>query len=110
MSEQEDRYRRCSRWSEVPRGARIALMVVAGVVLVPAFFALFGAVTMWLWNWLMPTIFKLPTIGFWQAVGILALSHILFKGNRFGKPGKRQWKKEKIRERMGQEGPEETAG
>ena len=110
MSEQEDRDRRHRRWSKLPRGARIALMVAAGVVLVPAFFALFGAITMWLWNWLMPTIFKLPTIGFWQAVGILALSHILFKGNQFGKPGRTQWKKEKIRERMRQEGPEPTAG
>jgi len=36
------------------------------------------AVTMWLWNWLMPVIFGLPTIGFWQALGLLVLTSILF--------------------------------
>ncbi|MBN1464641.1 hypothetical protein JXA02_02690 [candidate division KSB1 bacterium] len=40
---------------------------------------LFGLVLMWLWNWLMPVIFGLPTITFWQAWGLVVLSHILFK-------------------------------
>lgn len=30
-----------------------------------------------LWNWLMPTIFGLPYITFWQAVGLNLLSAIL---------------------------------
>jgi hypothetical protein len=40
---------------------------------------LFGYPTMLLWNWLMPTIFNLPYIGFWQACGINLLASILFK-------------------------------
>ena len=40
---------------------------------------LFGYQTMLLWNWLMPTIFNLPYIGFWQACGINLLASILFK-------------------------------
>jgi fatty acid desaturase len=32
-----------------------------------------------LWNWLMPTIFNLPTITFWQAMGLNIMSSILFK-------------------------------
>ena len=84
---------RHKKWSEWPRGAKIAVMAAAAVVFVPAFFVLFGAVTMWLWNWLMPAIFKLPTIGFWQAIGILVLSHILFKGGCMRGAGKRRWKK-----------------
>ena len=36
-------------------------------------------VVMWLWNWLMPAIFGLTTISFWQAWGLVVLSHILFK-------------------------------
>lgn len=40
---------------------------------------LFGYPTMLLWNWLMPTIFNLPTITFWQACGINLLASILFK-------------------------------
>ena len=106
MPFQENTERRHKRWSEWPRGAKIAVAAAAAIVFIPAFLALFGGVTMWLWNWLMPAIFKLPTITFWQAIGILALSHILFKGNQFGKSGKRQWKKEKIRDRMREETPE----
>jgi hypothetical protein len=87
-------------------------MAVAAVVFIPFFLGLFGAVTMWLWNWLMPAIFKLPTIGFWQAVGILILSHILFRGH-FGRAGRRRWKegkiRERIRERMREEAPEPKA-
>jgi hypothetical protein len=41
----------------------LALVSVAG----------FGAVVMLLWNWLMPAIFGLACINFWQTVGLLAL-------------------------------------
>ena len=34
-----------------------------------------------LWNWLMPTIFSLPTITFWQAMGLNIMASILFKDN-----------------------------
>jgi hypothetical protein len=46
-----------------------------------------GWVTMKLWNWLMPMIFGLTMITFWQAVGLLVLSKILFSG--FGRSGHR---------------------
>jgi predicted Fe-S protein YdhL (DUF1289 family) len=45
----------------------------------------FCAVVMVLWNWLMPAIFKLATIDFWQAAGLLALSRIFFGSFRFEK-------------------------
>ena len=34
-----------------------------------------------LWNWLMPTIFNLPTITLWQAMGLNIMASILFKDN-----------------------------
>jgi hypothetical protein len=34
-----------------------------------------------LWNWLMPIIFNLPTITFWQAMGLNIMASILFKDN-----------------------------
>lgn len=37
--------------------------------------------TMWLWNWLMPTLFGLTRITWIQALGINFLSSILFKSN-----------------------------
>ncbi len=44
------------------------------------FLALVGWVLMLLWNWLMPDIFGLKQINYWQAWGLLILSTILFKG------------------------------
>jgi hypothetical protein len=38
-----------------------------------------GLPLMLLWNWLMPIIFDLPTLTFWQAVGLNLLSSILFR-------------------------------
>jgi hypothetical protein len=35
-----------------------------------------------LWNWLMPSLFGLHTITYWQALGLMALSWILFRGFR----------------------------
>ncbi len=52
----------------------IGKTIVFGLIAATAFtFAL-----MLLWNWLMPVIFGLTVITFWQALGLLALSKILF--------------------------------
>jgi hypothetical protein len=37
-----------------------------------------GLPLMLLWNWLMPLVFGLPTLTFWQAVGMNLLASILF--------------------------------
>jgi hypothetical protein len=102
-SERNEKWQK--RWSERSVGAKVRV-ITAAVVLVPAFLALFGAVTMWLWNWLMPTIFKLPEIGFWQAIGLLLLAQIFFKGGQARRAGKAQWRKAKLRERMREDEPE----
>lgn len=49
--------------------------------------ALFSLFVMRLWNWLMPTLFGLHMITYWQALGILVLSKILFGGFRGGPMG-----------------------
>ena len=50
------------------------------------FFVLFGGIVVqWLWNWLLPDIFGLRRVTFWEALGLLALCRILFGG--FGKSG-----------------------
>lgn len=41
---------------------------------------IFGFPIMWLWNWLMPEIFGLPVIDFWQAIGLSVLSGFLVRG------------------------------
>ncbi|GAB3896973.1 hypothetical protein [Spirosoma agri] len=49
------------------------------------FVGLMGFVVMALWNALLPTILGVATISFWQALGLLVLSRILFGG--FGPRG-----------------------
>jgi hypothetical protein len=61
-------------------------------ILLPiVFVAALGYGVMYLWNWLMPVIFGLTTITFWQAVGLFVLSKILFSGfgGMKGKQGRR---------------------
>ena len=40
----------------------------------------FGFIIMLLWNALLPDIFAVSSISFWQALGLLALARILFGG------------------------------
>lgn len=37
--------------------------------------------TMWLWNWLMPHLFNLPSVTWTEALGINLLCGFLFKGS-----------------------------
>ncbi len=72
------------RWLAFAPLAILGLMV---------FIAIGGLVVRLLWNWLLPPLFGWPQITFWQAVGILALSRILFGGfggRGFHRPGLRR--------------------
>ena len=59
------------------------------LLFVPLVIGGFGAVVLGLWNWLMPSIFGLREISFAQALGLLALSWILFGGMRGARGGRR---------------------
>jgi hypothetical protein len=66
----------------------------------------FGYVVMRLWNWLIPGVFGWHVITFWQALGILILSKILFGGFR-GRSGRRMHWRGRMMERWSQMTPEE---
>ncbi len=68
--------------------------------------ALLGFVIMWLWNWLMPALFGLHTIGYWQAVGLFFLSKLLLGGFRGGHGPRMHWRN-RMMERWEQMTPEE---
>lgn len=52
------------------------LMLLAGA-------AVLGAMVMYLWNWIMPTLFTgAMAIDYWRAIGLLLLCRILFGGFR----------------------------
>ncbi len=70
------------------------------ILIAPIAIALFvwlgGEVVMYLWNWLLPMLFGLHVITFWQAIGILILSRILFGGwagggNHSGHRERKRW-------------------
>ncbi len=60
-----------------------APFILFGILLL----GLVGLIVNILWNVLMPAIFGLPAIGFWQALGLLLLTRLLF--GRFGGWGRR---------------------
>ncbi len=78
----------------VAKVLKVIGFIILGVIGVTALAVLFGLIVMWLWNALMPAIFSLPVIGYWQAVGLVVLAHIFFGShNSFSNKGSR---KEKI--------------
>jgi hypothetical protein len=68
-------------------------IIPAAIVGLPLFLFVGGEVVMHLWNWLLPPLFGWRTLGFWQALGLLALCRILFghHGGR-GHGGPRGWR------------------
>ena len=66
---------------------KLIFLVPLGLLAMALFAYLGGKVVEWLWNWLMPMLFGLRTVTFWQALGVLALSRILFGGSGFMRGG-----------------------
>jgi len=73
------------------RAHRIAKMVALLPVFLIVFAGLVWAVSA-LWNALMPDIFGLHAISYWQALGLMALSWILFGGLRGCASGRGSWR------------------
>jgi Ca2+/H+ antiporter, TMEM165/GDT1 family len=80
------------RRSRIGKAFMILLCVVAFVVL-------FTFIVMSLWNAILPAVLGVSTITFWQAMGILVLSKILF-GGFGGWQHKREHFKNRWRQRM----------
>jgi hypothetical protein len=76
----------------------LLFVVVAG--------ALLGFVVMYLWNWLMPAVFGMGMITFWQALGLFVLGKLLFGGFHRHHGGRPRWGR-RMQERWDQMSPEE---
>lgn len=48
--------------------------------------AIFSGAVMFIWNWTIPHIFNAQEINFWQALGLLVLSKLLFGTGRMMMP------------------------
>ena len=79
----------------------IKVLLIAAVAV-----TVFGFIVQGLWNALIPGIFGWHTITFWQALGLLILSKILFGGFHRHSGGRREWKN-RMRERWEHMTPEE---
>lgn len=64
---------------------KIIGLVIGGLFLAALFGLIFGAIVMALWNALMPKIFGLDIISYWQAVGLVILARLIFGGIGGGK-------------------------
>jgi hypothetical protein len=56
----------------------LVFVLIVGIIVVLGF----GQAVLHLWNWLMPAAFGLHPITYWQALGLLGLSWLLFGGPR----------------------------
>ena len=81
------------------KGLRVLALIAIGVTV-------FGYVVMTLWNWLLPSLTGWHVISFWQALGLLILSKILFGGFRGGGHRPWQWRR-RMMERWERMTPEE---
>lgn len=62
------------------------MIILLFIVLIILTF-IYSGILMWVWNMIMPVLFGLPIISFWQALGIYIISNILFKGTSSIKRG-----------------------
>ncbi|MBN1619169.1 hypothetical protein JW890_00445 [candidate division WOR-3 bacterium] len=78
------------------------LLVAGGIVFGVLFALFFGIFVKILWNWLMPELFSLPRISYWQAWGLVLLSHIFFKNteHRFRSNNRDNRKPENLRQKI----------
>lgn len=65
------------KFKALPKWTQILLMALLAIVGVTVFGFIFGYIIMWLWNRLMPEIFGLTTITYWQGIGLFILARIL---------------------------------
>ncbi len=99
-------------WKKFKNPLIIVPLILGGLVLAAGMAFIFGLFVMLLWNWLMPGIFNLPVITYWQAWGLVILAHILFKSgsgeSRHDDCNDDGWKRH-VRARFNYHAPEEDA-
>jgi hypothetical protein len=66
-----------------------------------------GLIVKALWNALIPQLFNGPSLGFWQAVGLLLLSHLLLHGGMLGFGWHRERWRRRFEEKLAAMAPEE---
>lgn len=88
---------------------KIVKVILLVLIFMPLALFVFGEIVLHLWNWLMPALFHLPAITFWQGLGLLVLSWLFFGGLRGSGPrsGYRHHWRRRIQERWEHMTPEQ---
>ena len=84
MDAKDDRGQEIAREIAHSIARKIAIGIALAIAFV-LFIVLGGLLVQWLWNWLVPDLFGLRRLTVWEALGLLALTRILFGG--FGRGG-----------------------
>ena len=66
----------------------LEFLLAIGILLIVVL--IIGLPVMWLWNWLMPSIFGLTKISFLQALGLSLLGNMLFNSGVSNKQTKQK--------------------
>lgn len=74
----DDRHRMAHKI--VHKVVHMIVWIIVGIAFAAVFALLFAFIVQWLWNLVMPDVFGLKEIGYWQAFGLLILTKILFGG------------------------------
>jgi len=88
---------------------KLVKIAMLALIVMPLVLFLLGQIVLHLWNWLMPVLFHLPMITFWQGLGLLVLSWMFFGGLRGSGPRSgyhRHWRR-RLHEHWEEMSPEE---
>jgi hypothetical protein len=90
------------RWKTMSGGKK-ALIIAGWAVLAAAGLALMGLLVMLLWNRILSGVLGLPSLGFWEAIGLFILTKILFGGGRGASMMAKMRMRRIMRERMSEQ-------
>ena len=65
-------------WNSYPKPVRYIVYSILGVLGIVLLGLIFGLLIKVLWNWLMPEIFGLGRITYWQGIGLYLLGRLFF--------------------------------
>ena len=89
-----------------PRWKRVLMIAPLAIVGMLLFAFIGGEIVLHLWNWLLPPLFGVRQISFWQALGVLVLCRILFGGHGWHGAGRSNYRR-RMAERWEHMTPEE---
>jgi hypothetical protein len=67
-----------SHFSKLPKAYSVPLRVIGIAALGLVFFGVVGYLVMWLWNHVLVSVLALPSITFWQGLGLFVLAKLFF--------------------------------